>query len=149
MADKTWKKVERKIAELIGGRRVPVTGRQRGDAPDIAHDWLSVEVKHRRILPDWILDALCQAKASAAGTDKLPIAILHQKHKPHDCDLVVITLADFRAHFGAVLPEADAPTVDTAENPHGRRVTASAGQQQPDSSGRQPGISFTQHEGDL
>lgn len=104
MAEKTWKRVERKIAELIGGRRVPVTGRQRGDAPDIQHEWLSVECKHRQELPAWIMEAIDQAKASAAGTDKLPIAILHENRAGHSKDLVVMTLGDFRDWFGPALP---------------------------------------------
>lgn len=104
MAEKTWKKVERKIAEFIGGRRVPVTGRGRGDAPDIRHDWLSIECKHRQELPAWIYDAIDQAKRSAEGTDKLPIAILHEKRAGHSTDLVVMTLGDFRDWFGPTLP---------------------------------------------
>ncbi|GIV61536.1 MAG: hypothetical protein KatS3mg044_0402 [Rhodothermaceae bacterium] len=58
MPEKTWKAVERKVAERLGGRRVPVTGRSRGDAPDVAHAWLSIEIKHRARLPAWIEDAM-------------------------------------------------------------------------------------------
>ncbi len=47
MGDKRWKATERKIAALLGGRRVPVSGRGRGDAPDIARPWLALEVKDR------------------------------------------------------------------------------------------------------
>jgi hypothetical protein len=31
---KDWKACERHIAELLGGKRVPVSGRARGDAPN-------------------------------------------------------------------------------------------------------------------
>jgi hypothetical protein len=34
---KDWKQAERRIADLLGGQRIPVTGRQRGDTPDIEH----------------------------------------------------------------------------------------------------------------
>ena len=37
MADRAWKATERAIAARLGGRRVPITGRQRGDVPDVAH----------------------------------------------------------------------------------------------------------------
>jgi hypothetical protein len=50
MSEKWWKRAERRIAEQLGGRRVPESGRQRGDAPDIEH---------------WIEDALKQAQVYA------------------------------------------------------------------------------------
>ena len=62
---KDWKACERRVAELLGGRRVPVSGRQRGDTPDVLHEWLSIEVKFRRRLPAWIEVAMKQAEASA------------------------------------------------------------------------------------
>jgi hypothetical protein len=40
-----WKQAERKIAAILGGRRIPVSGRGLGDAPDIEHLVLSVEVR--------------------------------------------------------------------------------------------------------
>jgi hypothetical protein len=49
MTDKCWKAAERRIATLLGGKRVPVNGR--GDEPDVAHPWLAIEVKHRASLP--------------------------------------------------------------------------------------------------
>ena len=41
-----------------------MSGRQRGDAPDIEHNWLSVEVKYKQKFPDWLHDAMAQAEAS-------------------------------------------------------------------------------------
>ena len=58
MSEKAWKRSERRIAELLGGRRVPVSGRQRGATPDVEHDALSIEVKTRKSLPVWLEDAL-------------------------------------------------------------------------------------------
>src|SRR5262245_1570973 len=84
VADKTWKHNERVIAGLLGGRRVPITGRQRDDVPDVAHDWLSIECKHRRSVPAWLRDALAQAVAAVAGKLKLPVVILHQHGTKHD-----------------------------------------------------------------
>jgi len=42
-----WKQAERRIAAILGGRRIPVSGRGRGDNPDIERPSLSVEVKAR------------------------------------------------------------------------------------------------------
>ena len=68
MTEKAWKRSERRIASLVGGTRVPVSGRGRGDNPDIRCDWLSPEVKSRRTLPLWLRQAMVQAMmASVSG----------------------------------------------------------------------------------
>jgi len=99
MTDRGWKRTERRTAAILGGKRVPITGRQRGDSPDVAHPWLSVECKHRKRLPAWILDAMDQARA-AARLDQLPVAILHESGRRHDDNLVLVRLGDFREWFG-------------------------------------------------
>lgn len=99
MSDKTWKKVERKIADMLGGKRIPVSGRQRGDAPDIEHHWLSLEVKHRKQFPNWLHDAMDQAEKSQKD-NQLPTVVLHQEGKLHKNDFVVIRLQDFIDWFG-------------------------------------------------
>ena len=93
MSERGWKRAERRIADLLGGRRVPVTGRQRGDVPDVAHQSLSVEVKSRKTLPAWIEDALQQAEASAGAT-QTPVAVLHQRGQRYREALVVMRLKD-------------------------------------------------------
>jgi len=96
----TWKAVERSIAKIVGGERVPITGRQRGSAPDVAHEWLGIEIKHRKQLPAWLHDAMAQAVACSDNGDKLPIVVLHEKGRRHDDDFVVVRLSDFVDHFG-------------------------------------------------
>jgi hypothetical protein len=76
-----------------------VSGRGRGDQPDIAHPWLAVEVKDRATLPAWLLDALDQAEKSATPA-QLPVAVLHRAGDRHDHALVVLHLADCVAWFG-------------------------------------------------
>jgi hypothetical protein len=98
MADKRWKQTERRIAALLGGRRVPVSGRGRGDEPDIVHPWLALEVKDRAALPLWLLDALAQAEASATP-EQLPVAVLHRAGDRHDAALVVMRLGAFVGRF--------------------------------------------------
>ncbi len=86
---KDWKQAERRIAAMLGGERVPVSGRGRGFAPDIEHPALAVEVKTRASLPAWIEDAMRQAEA-AAEVDaryfdlprKTPVTVLHNGRKP-------------------------------------------------------------------
>ena len=91
---KNWKACERKVATLLGGRRVPITGRQRGDTPDIEHAALSVEVKSRKTLPAWLEEAMKQAEASAKD-GQLPVAVLHEDRRPYLNSLVVLRLKDF------------------------------------------------------
>ena len=100
MTDKAWKATERAIAKILGGERVPITGRQRGSAPDIEHEWLSLEVKHRKhAVPQWVLTAMEQAEASNK-TDKLPMAVIHRQGDRYLDALCVVRLKDFIERFG-------------------------------------------------
>lgn len=90
---KTWKSAERKIASLLGGQRVPITGRTRGSAPDVAHDTLSIEVKHWQRLPNWLHDAMEQAEMSAKD-GQLPTVILHEKGMDYEDCYTVMRLSD-------------------------------------------------------
>lgn len=98
MSDKTWKSIERKVASYLGGERVPITGRQRGSAPDIEHNDLAIEVKHRESFPNWIMDAMDQAVKSNKG-GRTPIVILHEKGMGIERCLVVCELRDFRSLY--------------------------------------------------
>ena len=98
MTDKTWKQAEREVAARIGGVRTAnyALGLR---TPDCESDWLSVELKHRKTLPGWLLDALDQAETNAsAGT--LAVAVLHQAGQRYDDALVVLRLSDFVDWFG-------------------------------------------------
>jgi len=103
----SWKQSERTIAALLGGERVPVTGRQRGDAPDIAHPVLSIEVKKvgqgkRPMITERLKEALAQAAAASAesrlvdGKHRHPIAIIEQTNGSRKIErFVVMRFDDF------------------------------------------------------
>lgn len=93
MTDKLWKSIERKVANYLGGTRVPVNGRIRGSAPDVEHELFSIEVKHRESLPEWLLDAMEQASMSRTE-DKLPMVVLHEKGQSTVECLTVMKLGD-------------------------------------------------------
>lgn len=95
MRSSTWKHAELRIAAILGGRRVPITGRARGDQPDIEHAYLSLEVKHRKGIPKWLLTALDQADAAAIGTSKKSAVVLHLPGTPYNHSLVIMRLEDF------------------------------------------------------
>jgi hypothetical protein len=103
MAEKPWKRTERRVAALLGGTRVPVSGRARGDRPDIDHEWLSPEIKHRAAVPRWLADALAQARA-AARDQQLPVVIIHESGARFENALVVLSLSDF---VGSMTPLKD------------------------------------------
>lgn len=94
--DKTWKRIERRVAELLGGVRVPVSGRGRGDNPDVLHPIFSIEVKHREKLPEWLFDAMQQAEASNRG-GQVSLVILHKKGMPVPMSFAVIRFSDLVA----------------------------------------------------
>ena len=91
---KDWKACERKVAALLGGRRIPVSGRGCGDNPDIHHELFSIEVKSRKTIPAWLEDAMRQAEASVKD-GRLPVVVLHQDHRPYTESLVLLRLSDF------------------------------------------------------
>ena len=93
-----WKDNERMIAKYIGGERVPITGRQRGDVPDIKHNWLSVEVKLRMRIPEWIKNGIDQAEKSAVG-QQMPVLIIREKFQKADDALICMTLKEFRDRY--------------------------------------------------
>ena len=94
MVEKRWKRNERRQAEMLGGERVPITGRQRGSAPDIKHAWLAIESKSRKAIPGWLREAMEQAEASKRE-NQLPVAIVHTVGERHPQDLIVMRLGDF------------------------------------------------------
>jgi hypothetical protein len=93
VTDKSWKATERRVAEILGGERVPVNGRIRSSAPDT----LSIEVKSRKRVPAWLTEAMEQAKASSRD-GRLPVAVLHQKGKPYADALCVMRLEDLASY---------------------------------------------------
>ena len=88
---KDWKACERKMAALLGGKRVPVSGRARGHSPDIQHERFSIEVKSRKKLPAWIEDTIKQAEACAQDR-QLPLVVLHQDGQRYQEALIVMRL---------------------------------------------------------
>jgi len=98
MSDRLWKSVERKLAKLLGGKRVPVHSTD-GIKCDISCPAWSVEVKERKRLPVLLKDTMAQAKRNCEP-GKLAIAVFHEKGKQHDTDIVCCSLADWISWYG-------------------------------------------------
>lgn len=95
MSDKVWKAFERAIADYFGGERVPITGRQRGSAPDVEHPLLAFELKYKQKLPLWIHDAYAQAVASVRK-DKIPVVVFKQKQQRIRDSYVLMRASDLK-----------------------------------------------------
>ena len=93
-----WKQAERRIASILGGVRFPVSGRRRGDAPDVLHPRLSVEVKSRSKLPAWIEEGMRQAESSSTN-GRVPVCVLHQDRRPYEEAVVLVRLSHFARNF--------------------------------------------------
>lgn len=102
MPDKLWKATERRVAKQLGGKRVPVSGRQRGDSPDVEHEDFSIEVKSWYNIPDWLYDAVDQAKKSATG-DKIPLVVLHKKGMKTNTDLAIFEMSGIMKLYQEIL----------------------------------------------
>lgn len=97
-----WKQSERDMALALGGKRVPVTGRGRGNVPDIEHPLYAIEHKAGKVLSPRLTEAMLQAKAAAVGTSKMPLVTVDHRPGPgkkRQC-YVMMTLDDFVAWNG-------------------------------------------------
>tara|TARA_R100000700_G_C3173615_1_gene148130 strand:+ start:1026 stop:1475 length:450 start_codon:yes stop_codon:yes gene_type:complete len=96
-----WKNWERKVAEWFGGdavnaRRIPVTGRQSGDVPDVETIKFAIEVKAGKVVSTRTLKAVDQAKKAGASTNKIPVVVqVHKVNKTVAVPLVTLDLATF------------------------------------------------------
>lgn len=88
----TWKASERRIAAILGGKRVPVTGRERGSAPDVEHEKFAIEHKYGKVLSTRFQTAIEQALAAAVGTDKLPLVTFEHARKGNVGNIIGITM---------------------------------------------------------
>jgi len=96
------------MAEKLGGRRVPVSGRQRGDQPDIAGAQiagipLAVEHKYgRRILSARLHLALDQAEAARrTGDDMAVVTVEEVREGRNNRQLVILSADDWQRLRGA------------------------------------------------
>ncbi len=92
----TWKQAERRVATITGGKRTGPTGR---NTPDVEHDVLAPEVKHRATLPAWLHAAIHQAERNAPA-NRTPCVVLHEAGQRYDDCYVVLKLSDIMRLIG-------------------------------------------------
>lgn len=96
MTEQFWKAAERRICESFGGRRRGVTGRGESDC---IHDWLAIEIKTRKVIPDYIKLWIMQAEENAEP-GQLAIVVMHERGEVYCDDLILMRVSDFRDWFG-------------------------------------------------
>jgi len=107
-----WKDLERRVAKLLGGRRIPCTG---SAAPDVlVGDWLAVECKYRTKLPVWLSGALSQVEGCAGG-GRLPIVVLFERGRRTGDSLVLMRLSALEDWFASGTPDRN-PLSETNYN---------------------------------
>ena len=97
----TGKQSERRMASQMGGQRVPVSGRSRGDQPDItgadiAGCPISIEHKYgRRILSARIHEALDQAHAARRDNELAVVTLEEVRVGKLNRQLVLLSVEDW------------------------------------------------------
>ena len=98
MADRSWKAFERRIAERVGGKRIPVTGER--DGADVVADSFVYQAKLRRGLPSYLRDWLRGIVSAGERKNSIGVVIWKAPHKPDDDAVVILRLADWQALHG-------------------------------------------------
>lgn len=98
----TWKRSERRIADILGGQRVPVSGRGRGDQPDVdgvsfGGRRLAIEHKYgARLIGSRLLLALDQARAARRSpTDIAAVTVEETGHGQSNVRLILLDPQQF------------------------------------------------------
>ena len=98
----TWKQAERELAKLLGGERIPVTGRASGERADIKHPFMALEAKHGKQIPSLLRKAFSQAKKAAAfylaqgEGEHIPTVIFHPDGGRYDESFVIVQIKDLQ-----------------------------------------------------
>ena len=96
-----WKHAERRVAGLLGGKRLPVNGRGQ---IDVDAGWCAVEVKSRKSIPAWLKKAVHQAR-TGARPDQFPVVVVHETGSEYLDAVVVMSMRDFVDWYGSPSPD--------------------------------------------
>ena len=112
MPDKSWKKFERRLAERVGGKRIPVTGER--DGADVIAGPFCYQAKLRRGLPSylrrWLSGIVAAGERSGGATG---VVIWKQPGEKVDDAVVVLRLADWEQWHGTTLNQKLKEAVQT------------------------------------
>jgi hypothetical protein len=104
VSDKRWKRRERQVAKVFGGKRVGPAG---FNTADVTHPLLSISVKSRKALPAWAMACLEEARGFRDSNGKAPAVILIGKGMRIRDGILVMRLGDFEQLHGAISQGAE------------------------------------------
>lgn len=94
MSELRWKKAERKLAALVGGRRKPVDGSRAGI--DVETGLFGYQLKSRADLPAWLGEWLDGIVGRSEQVGKVGVLVLHRPGQElRGTGVVVLRLADW------------------------------------------------------
>ncbi|MDP9382784.1 MAG: hypothetical protein M3Q29_22110 [Chloroflexota bacterium] len=99
MPDKPWKAAERAVEKLLGGQRVSKHSQGEGGA-DVLGPGLALEVKYKTTLPQWLVEALAQARM--ASTSEL-VRLVVIRRKGRKGGIVVMDLEVFGSMYDELM----------------------------------------------
>lgn len=94
--DKYWKATERRIAKMFDTRRTPLSGLNSGHntSSDTLHNKLYIEIKCRKLIPDWLTNLTIDTRLKANKESKIPVVVLHKKGGKNKDDFAICNLVD-------------------------------------------------------
>ena len=93
MSDKSWKRFERKVAEQLGGYRIPVSGVSSGFKGDVSHPLFFVECKWGKQIPKTILKWFSKADGQSKDSGKVVLVVMKPRGV-HE-EFVLLRFKDF------------------------------------------------------
>ena len=96
--DKSWKAFERRIAERVGGKRIPCTGER--DGADVDAGPFVYQAKLRRGLPSYLRDWLRGIVSAGERKNATGIVIWKAPREKDDDAIVILRLADWQELHG-------------------------------------------------
>lgn len=102
----TWKAHERRVADDLNGKRIPVTGLDR-DGADVITPLFWVQTKLRASLPAWLWTWLLPIACDAREQGRIGILVLRKPKMRNADSLVILRYDDFVSLVGALTPPED------------------------------------------
>lgn len=93
MSDTAWKAYERRVAALLGGKRIPVTGEREG--ADVESVLALGQCKKRKRMPEYLFSWLDGIRRRAKDKGKLGIVVMQRPGRLDLESVVIMRFDDF------------------------------------------------------
>lgn len=113
MPTKTWKSIELKVAEYVGGKRRGADFRDKysgGGKSDIILQGYSIEVKHSRRPTYGLMKGALEQANTNKEEGEIPIAIIHKEGTGIEDCLVIISMQTLLGIIQKDVTTSEAPT---------------------------------------